>query len=85
VPTIAIVRCRSRDGEGARLRCRRAEDTFRLHPVGAVVFATVTDGPTAATVRVFKVSEGQATGTALPEAVLMPCGVFQIPMDQFTF
>jgi PKD repeat protein len=55
------------------------EDTFRLQPDGAIVFATVSDGPTAATVRVFKLSEGQVASNALPEAVLTPCGVFHIP------
>ena len=38
------------------------EDVFRLHPDGSVVFATVRDGPTTATVNVFKISASQVAG-----------------------
>src|SRR5262249_51966037 len=58
------------------------ESVFRLHPDGSVVFATIADGPSTATVRVFKVSVPQVAANPVREAALTPCGTFQVPDNQ---
>jgi PKD repeat protein len=58
------------------------EDVFRLHPDGSVVFATIADGATTATVRLFKVSAAQVAANPLPEPGLTPCGTFELPDNQ---
>jgi PKD repeat protein len=58
------------------------EDVFRLHPDGSVVFATIADGATTATVRLFKVSPAQVAANPLAEPGLTPCGTFELPDNQ---
>jgi PKD repeat protein len=58
------------------------EDVFRLHPDGSVVFATIADGGTRATVRLFKVSAAQVAANPLAEPGLTPCGTFDLPDNQ---
>jgi hypothetical protein len=60
------------------------EDVFRLHPDGSVVFATVRDGPTQATVSVFKISASQVAAGALPVNGLPPCATYQLPNNRLT-
>src|SRR5262249_4724459 len=55
------------------------EDVFRLHPDGSVLFATIADGATTATVHLFKVSAAQVAANPLHEPGLAPCGTFQLP------
>jgi hypothetical protein len=58
-----------------------AEDIFRLHPDGGIVFATVTSAPTTATVNLYKVIPSQVTTNPLPgpQSGLTPCASFQLP------
>lgn len=56
-----------------------AEDFFRLHPDGSVVFARVTNSGTTATINVFKVNPAQVATNPLPIAALTPCASFQLP------
>ena len=58
------------------------EDVFRLHPDRSVVFATIADGATTATVRLFKVSPAQVAAGSLTEPGLAPCGTFELPDNQ---
>ena len=58
------------------------EDVFRLHPDGSVVFATVRDGPTTATVSVFKITAAEVAAGPLPVNGLPPCATFQLPNNR---
>jgi hypothetical protein len=58
------------------------EDIFRLHPDGSVVFATVRDGATTATVNVYKITPAQVAAGPLPVDGLPPCATFQIPNNR---
>jgi uncharacterized protein YndB with AHSA1/START domain len=58
------------------------EDQFRVHPDGSVVFVTVRDGPTKATVSVYKVTPAQVAGGALPANGIPPCATFQLPNNR---
>ncbi len=58
------------------------EDQFRVHPDGSVIFATVRDGATKATVSVYKVTPAQAAGGALPANGIAPCATFQLPNNR---
>ncbi len=58
------------------------EDTFRVHPDGSVIFATVRDAPSIATVSVFKVTPAQVAAGPLPTSGLVPCATFQLPNNR---
>jgi hypothetical protein len=58
------------------------DELFRLHPDGSVVFVTVRDGPTKATVSVFKVTPAQVATGPLPTSGLPPCATFQLPNNR---
>jgi hypothetical protein len=58
------------------------EDLFRVHPDGSIVFATVRDGPTTATVSLFKVTPAQVANGPLPVNGLPPCATFQLPNNR---
>jgi PKD repeat protein len=58
------------------------EDVFRLHPDGSVVFATVRDGPTTATLTVFKISASQVAAGPFPVNGVPPCATYQIPNNR---
>jgi hypothetical protein len=58
------------------------EDVFRLHPDGSVVFATVTDGATTATVNLYKITPAQVAAGPLPVTGLPPCATFQVPNNR---
>jgi hypothetical protein len=60
------------------------EGVFRVHPDGSVLFATIADGATTATVHLFKVSAAQVAANPLPEKGLAPCGTFLLPDNQGT-
>lgn len=58
------------------------DELFRLHPDGSVVFVTVRDGATKATVNVFKVTAAQAASGPLPISGLPPCATVQLPNNR---
>ena len=59
-----------------------ADELFRLHPDGSVIFVTVRDGATKATVNVYKVTASQVAGGALPVGGLPPCATIQLPNNR---
>jgi len=59
-----------------------ADELFRLHPDGSVLFVTVRDGATKATVNVYKVTASQVAGGALPVGGLPPCATIQLPNNR---
>jgi hypothetical protein len=58
------------------------DELFRLHPDGSIVFVTVHDGATKATVSVFKVMPSQVAAGPLPTDGLPPCATFQVPNNR---
>ena len=59
---------------------RTSRSVFRLHPDGSVVFATVRDGPTTATVSVYKVDA--RAGGRRPPARQRPAAVCHLPAPE---